>query len=215
MTLPHSTDIFKYPARFQFGESTAPCGGSSCCTDTCIKMIVEYYKEQTHPLAEIRKRAQAKTNFNEGPCTGLNHVEVLNALSYYGLSHYTVSFGADAQKVFDKVKIGPVIVGVHYGSYPEWEGKCGAGPEAEIGGKTDCSFTGAHAVLAIGGRFHVGRGHRDIYVRDPDHNSPSRPEKPAYDRIRKHQLNVAMQNLPKYTKFSDTYIIYPTKRKVL
>jgi hypothetical protein len=63
VTLPHSTNIFNYPARFQFGQASAPCGGSSCCTDTCIQQIVEFYKEKTYSLQTIRNAAQRLTSF--------------------------------------------------------------------------------------------------------------------------------------------------------
>ena len=216
MALPHSINILKYPARYQFGQPNAPCGGSSCCTDTCIQMIVEYYKEEHHGLSLIRKRAQAKTNFDERPCTGINHIEVLNALASFGLGHYKVAFGADALTVWRKLSVGPVLVGVHYGSYPTRKGKCNSN-NAEYAGKTDCGFNGAHAVLAVHKRNHTvnGKTHRDIFIRDPDHNSPARPEKPPYDIITRGQLNRAMKNLPRHTKFTNTYIIYPTKKKTL
>lgn len=219
MTLPHSKDIFKYPARFQFGQAGAPCGGSSCCTDTCIQMILEYYEDRTLSLKQIRAYAQTGTSFNEASCTGINHVEVLNALNRLGVSHYKVAYGVDHIFVANKLQIGPTLVGVHYGSYPNKKTHCAskAVRSAEVGGKTDCSFRGAHAILAIGRRSHndsAGRHlHTDIYTRDPDHNSPSRPERPPYDRIRLSDLWLAMENLPKYTAFNKTYVIYPTKRK--
>lgn len=216
MALPHSTNIFKYPARFQFGQSGAPCGGSSCCTDTCIQMIVDFYKEKHYSLAEIRRAAQRNTSFNESPCTGINHIEALNGLKNLGVGHYKVGFGADAGDVWRYLSTGPVLVGVWYGSYPNEHGRCG-NPKAEIEGRTDCNFRGSHAVLAIEKRYHTvnGRTHRDIFVRDPDHNSPARPEKPDFDRITAAQLNIAMKNLPRYTRFSNTYIIYPTRKKTL
>jgi hypothetical protein len=220
MALPHSKRIFLYPARFQFGQSGAPCGGSSCCTDTVIQMIVEYYKDRTYSLSQIRKYAQAKTGFNENSCTGINHVEALNALKAMGVLHYKVVFGVGADFVYQKMQIGPVLVGVYYGSYPPIRGgntiRGKALHYAELNGKTDFPFRGAHAVLAIGGRKHIIDGkvhHRDVYIRDPDHNSPSRPEKPPYDRIRLGDLSKAMWDLPKYTPFSQTYCIYPTRKK--
>lgn len=210
MALPHSKNILNYPPRFQFGESGAPCGGSSCCTDTCIKMIVEYYKDATYSLAEIRRRAQSKSSFNEAPCTGINSVEVINALESFGINHYRVAYGANSAVVWNKVAVGPVIVGVHYGSYPNSANSCGSN-KAELNGRTDCGFSGAHAVLAVGRRYHLT--HRDFYVRDPDHNSPARPEKPKYDIMRRPQLELTMKNLVPYTAFKQTYIIYPTKKK--
>lgn len=216
MPLPRkpSKNIFDYPARFQFGQGSAPCSGSSACTDTCIQMIVEYYKDEHYDLNTIRRVSQRRTGFDERPCTGLNYVEVLNGLAYFGIHHYEVKFGADSMKVYNKVEIGPVIVGVHYGSYPYRNGKYNT---AEISGKTDTAFRGSHAILAVGRRVHDAPKdwHRDIYIRDPDHNSPSRPETPKYDRIRRMQLERAMQNLIPYTLFKNTYIIAPTKKKHL
>lgn len=212
-----SKDIFDYPARYQFGEKDAPCGGASCCTDTCIKMIVEYYKDKSYSLAQIRKAAQRDTNFDERPCTGLNGTEVLHALHNFGIDHYRIGTGVQVQDVWKKVEDGPVIVGVHYGSYPDRKDQVSwCGPKhAEHAGKTDCPFRGAHAVLVIGKRRHrlPKDDHRDFYVRDPDHNSPSRPETPKYDIIRRPHLKVAMNNLVPYTSFSNTYIVYPTQRK--
>lgn len=213
--LPHSNDIFQYPARFQFGQAGAPCRGQSCCTDTCIQMIVEYYKDRTYTLSEIRRRAQAKTSFDERPCTGLNHIETLNALNSMGVTHYRPAFNVTAQQVWEKVRYGPVIVAVYYGSYPNKAGSC-RGVQAEIGGRNDCGFRGAHAVLAIGGKFHtIGKStHRDIFMRDPDHNSPARPYKPDFDRMRLSQLDTAMRHIVPYTAFKSTYILYPTRKKL-
>jgi hypothetical protein len=218
VTLPHSTNIFNYPARFQFGQASAPCGGSSCCTDTCIQQIVEFYKEKTYSLQTIRNAAQRLTSFNEGPCTGINYVEVLNALSYFGINHYRHGAGIDHADVGNWIGYGPIILGVHYGSYPNTTtGRCGAN-QAEVAGRSDCGFSGAHAVLVIGKKPHVVNSkviHTDYYVRDPDHNSPARPEKPSYDRYSAAKLNTALMNLPKYTAFSSTYMVYPTRKKVI
>lgn len=216
MTLPHSLDPLAYPARFQF-QSGAPCNGASTCTDTVIQMIVEYYKEKTYSLSTIRSLAQRGTNFDHSPCTGINYVEALNALSNLGVRGYQVAYGKDLNFVASKMLIGPVLVGVEGGSYPNSAHSCG-GVKAEVGGRTQCNFTGAHAILALKYQRHIVNGktiHWDYITRDPNHNSPARPEKPAYDRITNAQLTKAMQDLPKYTAFSDTYCIYPTKRKDL
>lgn len=218
MTLPHSKDILKYPARYQF-QSGAPCYGGSCCTDTCIQMIVEYYKERTYSLSYIRKVAQAKTSFNEAPCTGINYREVLNALTALGVDHYRVGWNITTDVVWNKLNTGPVIVGVYYGNYPKnTSGRCGSTNHAEYGGKTDCPFSGAHAVLAIGHRLHYARDgktilHKDFLVRDPDHHSASRPEHPAFDRITSTQFRRTINALVPYTPFSNTYMIYPTRKK--
>lgn len=209
MALPHSKNIMEYPARYQF-QPYAPCAGSSTCTDTCIQMIVEYYKDKTYSLSYIRKVAQSRTSFDERPCTGINYVEVLNALKAFGIYHYRVGWGANASAVATKTMTGPTLVGVHYGSYPNWPRRCTM-PHATHGGRTQCSFRGTHAVLAIKRSSYNGKA--VILTRDPNHHSSARPEHPTYDRFTLGQLNTTMLNLPKYSAFSKTYMIYPTKRK--
>lgn len=218
MALPHSKDPLKYPARFQW-QAGAPCNGSSCCTDTVIQMIVEYYKEKTYSLSYIRKVAQAKTSYDERPCTGINYVEVLNALKALGVTHYRVGWGIDANTVATKTRIGPTLVGVYYGSYPKYtSGRCGTTNRAEHGGKTDCPFKGAHAVLAIRKQAHKNSAgkilHYDMVTRDPNHHHIGyRNEAPAFDRMTMAQFNKTIKDIVPYTPFTKTYCIYPTLKK--
>lgn len=218
MALPHSIHPLDYPARFQF-QPGAPCNGSSACTDTCIQMVVEYFKEKTYSLGYIRKVAQAHTSFNENSCTGINYVEVLAALNALGVHNYKVAWNVDANFVYNKIATGPVMIGVYYGNYPvNTSGRCGRTNKAELNGKTDCGFRGAHMVLGVARHLHK-KGkvtlHRDVYVRDPDHHSSTRPEKPNYDRISITQLDRTIKALPPNTAFKSTYCIYPTSKKHL
>lgn len=217
MTLPHSLDPLDYPARYQFGQAGAPCLGKSCCTDACIQMLIEYWMEKTVSLADIRKAAQAKTNFDERPCTGINATETINALKAYGITWYQPALGINANFVASKLVNGPVLVAVGYQKYPNHVNKrCGPYNLAESGGRTDCTFRGAHAVLAIKPMTHtdVHTG-LDIIVRDPDHNSPARPEKPKWDRFKLSQFQSAMTALVTDTPWTTTYCLYPTKKKTL
>jgi hypothetical protein len=217
LALAHSLRVLDYPARFQF-QSGAPCYGSSCCTDTTIQMVVEYYKERTYSLSYIRSKAQALTSYDERACTGINHIEVLNALRALGVSHYRVAFGIDTAFIKSKLAIGPVMVGVYYGSYPNLVGS-GRANQAEHGGRNDWSFTGSHMVLAVHTQPHYSVTHKllhtDVVVRDPDHGSANRPLKPKFDRFPLSKLGNAMIALPKYTAFNSTYCIYPTVKKTL
>jgi hypothetical protein len=179
-------------------------------------MLVEYWKEKTYSLSYIRQRAQAGTSFNEHPCTGLNHIETLNALRQFGITWYNTAFGSDAFFVANKVSTyGPVLVGVAGHTYPNWKTRCGY-PKAEVGGRTQCDFYGAHAILATKYQRHLTASpHYDFLTRDPNHNSPSRPEEPAFDRITRGQLDKSMKDLPRYTRFTTTYCLYPTRSKII
>lgn len=183
-------------------------------------MIVEYYKDHFYSLSTIRYWAQKNTQFNERPCTGINPTETLAALTHFGV-HYRIATNIDAHFVRKKLEIGPVLVGVGYRSYPNnANGHCGTSNKAHLNGKTDCAFKGSHAVVAVKRRWHVTnritrKGHTDFYVRDPDHNSYSRPEKPKYDLISISQLQAAMVALPRDTEWGVTYCMYPLYKKKL
>lgn len=213
----HSLKSLDYPARFQFGQA-APCRGTTSCTDTCMQMLGEYWKEKTYSLNEVRKLAQAKTHFDENPCTGINMVEALNGLAAMGIN-YRGATNITASYVATKVALGPVIVGVSGASYPaDAQNHCGKINKAEHGGRTQCSFKGAHAILVIGFQKHIKNGktiHWDFIARDPNHNSSGRPEKPTFDRITLAQMSKAINDLPKHSAFNTTFCLYPTKRKVL
>ncbi len=208
MTLPHSLDPLVYPARFQFGQAGQPwCLQKTACTDTCIQMVIEYYKERTVSLSQIRAASGRPID-----CVhGLNAPSALRALSAFGVS-YNAAWNIDANFVLNKLQTGPVIVATKYGLYPnDASGKCGTYNRAQIGGRTDCGFTGAHAVLVLRTKDAL-KGL--IITRDPDHNSPSRPEQPKFDVIGLAQLDKAMKGVTTLG-FSGTVCYYPTKKKVL
>src|SRR6185369_1187306 len=121
---------------------------------------------KTYSLSYIRNKAQSLSHFNEGPCTGINYQEVLNALKLLGVDHYRVAWNVNASFVAKKTAIGPVMTGIYYGAYPNWKGHCGP-IKAEIAGRTQCNFSGSHMVLALKKVYHVD--HTDMFVRDPDH----------------------------------------------
>jgi hypothetical protein len=177
-------------------------------------MLIEYWNERTVSLSTIRR-----ISGNPNNCQGDNPTEVKRVINHYNLPYQWAS-GVDAGWVKDKLSIGPVLVGVGYGNtkYPTKVGACGSF-NAERGGKNDCGFHGAHAVLVIDKRVHRNsRGtflHNDVLVRDPDHGSPSRPYKPDYDRFPVSSLNRAMRALVTDTAWQNTFAWYPTRRKRL
>ena len=213
MALPHSLNPLDYPPRFQF-QATSPCGGSAACTDTCLQMLIEYWNENTVTLGRIRD-----ISGNPHDCTGDNPTEVGRVVNHYNLP-YKYASDVDAQWVKDKLAIGPVLVGVGYrnNKYPTKIVTCGT-YNTEAGGKNDCSFTGAHAVLVLKTQGHRNaRGvwlHNDVIVRDPDHGSASRPWKPNHDRFPVSKLQTAMHALVTDTAWSHTFAWYPTRKKKL
>jgi hypothetical protein len=177
-------------------------------------MMIEYWKERTVSLGTIRNISR-----NPSDCQGNNPTEIKRVIDYFGLP-YTYVTGIDAAYIRKKLTNGykPILVGVGYRAYPNKDNRCGP-ISAEIGGRNDCGFRGAHAVLACEERAHRGaKGkflHHDIYMRDPDHGSPSRPARPNYDRIKRVQLQNTMRALVTDTSWNNTFAFVPTKKKHL
>ena len=211
--------------RFQFGQpkkKTSKTGyGKFACTDTCIQLIVKIAKNKNVSLNEVRKRSGAPST------RGLRGSEARQALRRFGMD-YEVMYGKDADQVISMVKNrGPVILAELYWAHPEWKGYRYAGQTMDgraidqhgksrwVGyakdrwgkfraGKTQWNFIGGHAVL-VGTVLDEG-----IAVRDPNHNSPVRPERPAYDVINKAQLTRMLRSWP--TGY--TYILAPKSKVV-
>ena len=212
MALPHSLDPLAYPPRFQFGQTGSPCRGKAACTDTCLQMLIEYWKEKTVSLSTIRRISK-----NPDTCTGNNAIEVKRVIEYFNLPYIYVS-DIDTLYIAKKVAIAPVFLGVGYAKYPNKSTVCGP-IKAEVGGRSDCNFRGAHAVLALKYQNHLSSTgtllHHDFIMRDPDHASAARPWKPNYDRITLNQLDRTMKALVTDTAWTHTFAFVPTRRKSL
>jgi hypothetical protein len=210
-----STNILDYTPKFQFGQAGVPWALQKvACTDTCVQMIINYYKDRYISLNEVRKDSGVAPYG-----TGLTVTQALKSLSANGVTHYRWTLGYDRVFMLGRLKLGPVIVSTYYKYYPIWDGKkCTGTNKAQIGGKTDCYFTGAHAVLVIKAIpvYSDGKLLRyDYLVRDPDHNSPGRPEKPKYDRMTETQLKRAMEYIKYLPVWEKPSVMYPTQRKIL
>ena len=214
MIILPSLDILDYAPRFQFGQAGVPFSLQKvACTDTCAQMIIHYFEDQLVSLNEIRRDSGAVPYGK-----GLTITQTLRALELNKVTHYNWATGYNRTFMISRLKLGPVIASVNYRYYPTWDGHCATTNKAQSGGKTDCAFNGAHAVLVIGiiPVYYRGSLSRyDYLVRDPDHNSPSRKEKPPYDRISEAQLKRAMENITYILGWSYPTIMYPTKKKVL
>lgn len=207
----HSLNIFDYPALSQFNQpGISTCLSQTGCADTSTQGILQYYLERLVPLNQIRAAAGIPVDCIHG----LTMQGVLNALNYFGVDWYAPALGTTASFILQKAYVGPVMTGVGYRLYPAKKGAaCGQNNLAQIGGKVDCGFNGAHAILVLGStpvKDSTGKVIRyDAFTRDPDHFNNI----PAYDRITGTQLSHAMNALLTDTAWKSTYAIYPTKSK--
>jgi len=210
-----SLDILDYEPKFQFGQPGVPWALQKvACTDTCVQMVIRYYKDRTISLNEIR-RDSGQVPYG----TGLTVTQALRALSLNGVSNYRWITGYNRAFMVARLKLGPIIVATNYRYYPAWKGHCSSTiSKAAVGGKTDCTFTGAHAVLVIKAMPVYGSSGITGYeylVRDPDHDSPSRPERPRYDRISEAQLKKAMDYITYLPGWDKSTVLYPISKKIL
>jgi hypothetical protein len=204
MSLPSSLDPLDYPARFQWGQAgISRCLAQTACTDTCIQMIIEYWKEKSYSLLEIRNASGKGIDCEHG----LTMNESLKALNYFGVANYKKAVGVDANFIIQKGKNAPVLFGVGYNEYPAKRGVwCDQNNIAVKGGKVDCNFNGPHAEL------YLGLSGVNLIVRDPDHWEAARPD---YELITKTQMNRTIKALIGNQGWTNTFAIYTDDVKVI
>ena len=186
---------------YQWGQKKADAVGNSGCADTNIQLIVRISKGKDVSLNKVRERtgaARGKPTLNS---------QARKGLASFGLA-YDFRSDLDAAGVVNLARArGPVFVCYKYWSHPQWEGykyagktlngraPNNAGKFVTVGfakpkrqaGLTQWNFRGGHSCLVVGRMQFDGETY--AIVRDPNHNSPARPERPAYDLVSYRQLN--------------------------
>lgn len=176
-------------------------------------MIIEYWKEKTYSLLQIRN---ASGKGIDG-VHGLTIDEALRALNHFGVYNYRKAAGINATFVLQKAYNGPVLFGVGYNEYPAKRGVwCDQDNKAIVGGKIDCNFKGPHAELALGNipvKDGTGKIVRyDAILRDPDHWEVAAPK---YERITGSQMTRTMKAIIGNEHWTNTFAIYPITKKRL
>lgn len=158
--------ILNRAAQFQWDSDSYPCKADNC-RPTCAAMIAGFYKDRRFSPTYMRNKMQGGSNV----CGPTNVNESVRGLAAVGVPA-RASWLTPAQ-VKAKLNAGiPVDIAVDYGDIPDIR--------AYI---TDFGFNGMHSVVACKattGRDHRGNIVTGILVRDPDHGSPARPERPNY-----------------------------------
>jgi Bacterial SH3 domain/Papain-like cysteine protease AvrRpt2 len=161
-----TTHILQRPAQFQWDRDSAPCQSTNCnCTSTA--MIAGFYKD-THVSPMAARRAMQG---GSSRCGGTNVQEAVKGLSVLGVPATWEWASPTKLRRLLNMNI-PVNISVNYGKIPNHR--------AYI---TDFNFNGPHSVTACKvatGKDHRGRTVPGILVRDPDHGSPARPERPNW-----------------------------------
>ncbi len=180
----------------QFGQPAdySAFGGATACTHVVLQALALVWKGKRLTIDQISTLAGYDRERNsEGFIRGMNNTEFATVCAKLGLP-YSIVFGLSASDMVRYSNRGPVFYGMRYGSHPDWRGYVYDGvtaksPYAIKGGATQLTGfeNGRHAVLLAGYRTMVDAtgtvvGYR-AWVKDPNHGSGSRPERPGYDEI--------------------------------
>lgn len=211
--------ILRKRNRYQFGQpyDRSNLVGNSGCTDTAIQLIVWMATGKRVSLNAVRRRSGARAGYP------MLTSHAIRALASYGLS-YEVRVGLKASEATKIARTkGPVIVAEKYWAHPQWRGysymgrklwgwaTSSRGQRIRVGvskpygrsGLTQWTFRDGHAVLLatdvweprVGNDPDAKKIHFAV-VRDSNHNSPSRPERPAFDLVTMGQLNRMLNSWP-------------------
>jgi hypothetical protein len=201
----HVLKLLSKRNRYQFGQPDSGLVSSSGCTDTCIQLIVWMALGKRVSLNLVRRRSGAPAQ------QPMEIHEALRALRSFGLPYIAIDDFSSASLVGIARARGPVILCEKYWSHPQWQGyrylgkrldgttRTGQGRKVTVGfsrpfkrsGLSQWNFRDGHAVLLGTDDYRdVGRPKPQHFavVRDPNHNSASRPERPAYDLVTLTQL---------------------------
>lgn len=208
----------------QFGQANDyyTFGGATGCTHTVLQRLIYLWKGKKVSHDTISKIAGYPLPGRNSGRRGLRPTEVMRVVNHYGLP-YKVVYGLSAGQVLEKAKLGPVGFGHVYGWWPEWKGYVYNGtradgkpngfasPSGEAGRTQLSGFNyGAHFGMVLGVADGTGGTADVVYAFEPNHNSASRPENPAYDRMTRTQFARC------YNSYSDIlgrspYALVPTK----
>jgi hypothetical protein len=187
------------PLRFQIGEPGAPAGGTSTCTDTVGTMIVYHEKHLRVSAQAFRYAARPG---DSTPWMGLTPSQFLAGLLKFGVRGYSYIPNINASDAIKATDHGIVCLLVGYSGYPSRQ-------EAQVGGRTDFGFAGAHAVSLwgrrTGGSYGINPKSWVCWTRDPDHHYGDTT--PPYDRFDTSYLTRAIRALVGANNWRQTAMI--------
>lgn len=181
----------------QFGQADdeSTFNGATGCTHTILQRLVRAKTGATYTHDQISSIASypwpASNPKRRGMRSGGSDDEAGRVIRRFGLP-YRIVFGAGWSTVVEALRRGPVMIGIRYGYWPEDRGYVYGGRVADgkpggfaiRNGKTQLSGAESiyHATLLLGHRVY-GDGSDRAFANEPNHRSPSRPERPDYDVV--------------------------------
>jgi hypothetical protein len=207
--------------QFTSPNRTSTWGGATGCTHDVLKYLIYLWTGKKVSPDDISRVALYPWPAGNPGKRGLRPVEVQRVINHWKLP-YEIRFGLTAAQVLSAAKKGPVGFGHVYGWWPEWKGYRYGGtyadgrpngyatPSGKAGRTQLAGFNyGAHFGVVLGTAID-DRNPDLVYAWEPNHGSPSRPEKPAYDRMTRAQFTVVYDSYRKVLGRT-AYAVVPTK----
>jgi hypothetical protein len=211
----------------QFGQSgdVSTFGGKTGCTHTVLQWLIWVWTGKWVTHDTISKVAGYPWPAHNSAKRGLRPSEVQRVVNHYDIPYQVRTDLSAAEVRAIARERGPVGFGHAYSWWPEWKGYRYDGRTADgkpngyartLGkaGKTQLTgFTGAHFGVILG--VATDPNAPDIvYAWEPNHGSPARPERPAYDKMYVDQFD-AVYNSYHRTLGREPYALVPTERMPL
>lgn len=203
--------------QFGQGDDESTRNGADGCTHTVLQYLARLWLNRSYSQDQVSVLAGWSSGARPG--RGLYPSEVQRFCTRVGIP-YQVRFGLSAYDVLKLSDRGPVGFGHAYSHWPEWRGYTYfgvkadgypngyAGPLGRAGRTQLRGFTGAHFGIVLGWDPDQSTSSRRVVAWEPNHNSPSRPEDPAYDLITSGQLRTVYESYNRVLKRSP-YALVP------
>jgi hypothetical protein len=183
---------------FQFGQNndSKAGGGAWACGHVSLQIVYKAWfpNKRTPSINRIETLAGPRADPDNN---GIHEREMLKAANRLGLKYRLVYDMSPADVVRVAKERGPVIFLCIYTRWPEWHGYKYRGatgnfrpngiarPKGKAGKNQLVGFNGGHWSVVLSAQRVEDQ--ELLYVRDTNHASPARPERPAYDIMTKQQ----------------------------
>ena len=207
----------------QFGTADDECtdNGALGCTHAVWRFIAFCYKGRWYSHDQLSR-------LSGYPCgggstnRGMRIDESKKLVKALGLP-FVYKADLTSGELLRASKLGPVLFGIRYGSWPNWAHYNGqtrprpwARPTDKAGRNQFTGFFGAHACCELGyKRVETSGGtfiRNDVYVFEPNHNTGARPENVAYDIVTQTQLATAYHDTVNKLGWPHTMAFVPTRQ---
>lgn len=194
----------------QFGQPSdaTVANGAVACTHTVLQYLAWLWTGKWYTLDQVSRMA----GYSGGGKRGMRPSEVSTFLRAARLP-YAIKWGLTTAQILSYSNRGPVMLGHVYRWWPEWRGYRYGGQTADgkpNGYAQPLGKAGKTQLTGFEDGRHMGAvlgylSSSEVYGLDPNHGSPARPEKVAYDVMTTAQLSRIVASM------RPSYSVVPTR----